>query len=448
MNPSVALPATPAPPALNADQQQAATALLEFLFNDEREFLLNGPGGTGKTHLIGHLIREIYPQYVRTCALLGDRRALVGVALTATTNKAAEQLARATDCETSTIHSLLGLTIRQNFRTGQEELTRSNSWSIKQDLVIVIDEASMINRQLLGIIRESVLNCKLIFVSDHCQLGPVGELRSPIFVQRLPMQELTIPERNAGQPALVQLCEQMRTMVLTGAIRPITPVPGVVDVLDASQMEQELAQHFQPGDYSARILAFTNNRVKDYNQYVRQLRQQHPQLYAPGELLINNERVMSNNGHLSANALVRVHQRSQQNQQQTLDPADRHGTPLEWISHTYHVVTLSGSYHTIQVPEDPEHFQQILKYLAKHKAWTQYFGLKNRYADLRDYSASTVHKAQGSTFTTVFIDLLDFQRCRNRTTLLQLLYTAFTRPSTRMFLYGDLTDKQGLLLPP
>ena len=44
---------------------------------------------------------------------------------------------------------------------------------------------------------ESAVNCKIIYVGDHCQLAPVGEDISPIYKDSLPFFELTQPMRNA-----------------------------------------------------------------------------------------------------------------------------------------------------------------------------------------------------------------------------------------------------------
>ena len=63
--------------------------------------------------------------------------------------------------------------------------------------------------------------------------------------------------------------------------------------------------------------------------------------------------------------------------------------------------------------------------------------------DLRPEDASTVHKSQGSTFDTVFIDLSDLSTCRQPDMAARLLYVAFTRARNRVVLYGKLKDKFG-----
>ena len=54
----------------------------------------------------------------------------------------------------------------------------------------------------------------------------------------------------------------------------------------------------------------------------------------------------------------------------------------------------------------------------------------NKFQGSWDYGyASTVHKAQGSTYDHVFIDTSDFNRCTNIDEKHALLYTAITRAS-------------------
>ena len=46
---------------LNQGQQAASDNFFEFLLSDEKEMIISGPGGCGKTHLMGHMIDEVMP---------------------------------------------------------------------------------------------------------------------------------------------------------------------------------------------------------------------------------------------------------------------------------------------------------------------------------------------------------------------------------------------------
>ena len=49
------------PKTLNKGQQAAADGFFDFLFSGDKEMIISGPGGTGKSYLLGYLIDEIMP---------------------------------------------------------------------------------------------------------------------------------------------------------------------------------------------------------------------------------------------------------------------------------------------------------------------------------------------------------------------------------------------------
>ena len=63
---------------------------------------------------------------------------------------------------------------------------------------------------------------------------------------------------------------------------------------------------------------------------------------------------------------------------------------------------------------------------------------------LLDYAHScTIHKAQGSTVNTVYIDCKDISTCRNPDTVARLLYVAATRATDRIVFLNNLAPKYG-----
>ena len=198
---------TPVEYKLNQGQQAAADGFFEFLFDTNNELIISGPGGVGKTYLMGYLIDQIMPRYEQTCQLLGIKPQYTTVMMTATTNKAAEVLGVQTGRHTETIHQFLRLVVKDNYATGESTLQKRADWAIHKNVILFVGEASMMDRQLLQLLRDSTLNCKIIFVGDHCQLAPVKETISPIYTQNFQISYLTQPVRNANQPALMALCD-------------------------------------------------------------------------------------------------------------------------------------------------------------------------------------------------------------------------------------------------
>lgn len=424
---------------LNAGQLAAAEAFFEFLFNDEKELIISGAGGVGKTFLMSHLIDTILPNYQNTCKMLGMPIQYSDVVMTATTNKAAEVLAVATKRPTQTIHSFLGLRVQDNFSTGESTIAKTKKWKIHTDLIIFLDEASMTDRKLLTITRESTLNCKLIYVGDHCQLTPVKETVSPVFSQRLSMHVLTEPMRNSGQPALMDLCLQFRNTVETGQFDSIALVPGVIDLLDLQELQTEIDTAFISNGTDAKILAYTNNRVHDYNDYIRDLRGL-VDTYTVGEHLVNNSAIDMGKDRkmLSVEEQITITKLSDYTDFVEIEP----GVQLE-VRYATLVNDFSTIYTDVPLPEDKEHYQGLIKYYQKRKDWVKYFELKNKYPDLRPCDACTVHKSQGSTYDTVFIDLDDIGSCHNPDQVARMLYVAISRAKNRIFLFGKLPAKYG-----
>ena len=66
--------------------------------------------------------------------------------------------------------------------------------------------------------------------------------------------------------------------------------------------------------------------------------------------------------------------------------------------------------------------------------WVEYYSIKNALADLRPPFAGTTHKAQGGTFSAVFIDKTNINKCRDKTTRARLFYVALTRASENVYI--------------
>lgn len=425
---------------LNQGQQAAAEGFFSFLFQDAKELNISGPGGVGKTFLMGHLIDQVLPQYFQTCQMMGIPPEYDEVVMTATTNKAAEVLGQNTGRPTETVHSFMNLKVVDNYETGESKISRTQNWRMHQRKILFVDEGSMVDSPLLKEIREGTCNCKVVYVGDHCQLAPVKERISPIYTQGLPFYELTQPMRNADQPALQAICTQLRHTVETGEFLPIQLVPGVIDLLDNQQMEAELRAVFLDPTVDSRILAYKNQRVCDYNAFIREVRGQ-PEMFQAGEFLVNNSAIRFKSGMLSVEDQVQVLNLKEQTSLIEIED----GVELE-----VRYADLQGPYGDIftgiPIPVNRQHYTDLVKYYGRTKNWNRYYHLKNNYPDLRERDAATVYKAQGSTHDTVYIDLGNLSECHNPNQAARMLYVAFSRARTRVALFGKLAPKYGSLV--
>lgn len=435
---------TPKTISLNQGQQAAADGVFEFLFSQEPALCLSGAGGTGKTTTMSDLIDRVMPEYFKTCKMMGIPPEYDSVVITATTNKAAEVVAVATNRPTETIHSFLRLKVTDDYKTGKSKLSKRQDWVVHERKLIFIDEAYMIDGALLQYIYEGTHNCKIIFVGDHCQLAPVMETHSPITKAGFPFFELTENVRNAGQPALMAVCQQLRQSVETGIFKPIQNVPGVIDLVEDDQMADLIRETFQSQTRNARILAYTNQRVIAYNDFIRDIRSL-PDEYGRGEFLVNNQAIKLGSSMLSVEEEVEIIDQNTHTDQMTI--ATHAGEPITLEARRSTIRSRIGSYYSnAMLPVDRAHYAELVKWFSRRKQWDAYYYLKNTFPDLRPRDAATVHKAQGSTYDVVFIDVGDISSCHQPITAARLLYVAFTRAKNRVILYGNLAQKYGGLI--
>lgn len=420
----------------NVGQTLSSEAFFEFLFSDRKEFIISGSAGVGKTSLMGYIIDTIIPRYQEMCKLIGIKANYDSVVMTATTNKAAEVLANATHRPTQTIHSFMNLKMREDFATGETHITRTTNWRIHQNKIIFIDECSMIDRDLYQHIMDSTMNCKLVYVGDHNQLAPVRELISPVYNHGAPFYELTEQMRNNAQPALMAICDQLRETVASGIFKPIFIEPNVIDLLDGTQMQNTIDQYFINQTLNTRILAYTNKRVIEYNSHIRSIRNLSDS-YQTGELLVNNSAVKLGPNMLSVEANIEVLDNLGADQVKVDNEVNLDVDVINFKT------SIGDTYKDIKIPTDMDHFNKLIKHYSKNKNWERMFFLKTNFPDLRPRDAATVHKSQGSTYDTVFIDLANISTCNIPNQVARMLYVAFSRARNRVFLYGNLADKYG-----
>lgn len=420
---------------LNQDQQAAAAAFSLFVLSTEKQMVISGPAGTGKTTLLRHLMEQ--QDHLKLEALLGTSLNLPRHwRLTATTNKAAEALQKATGLEATTIHSALGLRVMNDFETGETKVTRTKDSNIIHDSLIVVDECSMVDTPLRRFIDEGTVNCKIIYVGDHCQLAPIKEPISPVFAGQDPIK-LTQVMRSQHTPAITALCTQLRQSVEDGIFRPLFDEPGVIDFLNPAEAQREIEDTFVHDPHAnARILCFRNQQVVGYNNHLRNARGL-PEHYTPGEWVVSNTMSYAI-GPKGNSPILRVEE-----EVEILDVSEPenfgfHVRGTNYDLPVYRVHTPKGSY---RVPVNVDEYRELVKYVGRLKEWMPYFLLKEQIADLRPRDACTVHKSQGSTYHTAFVDLSDIGRCTNPGMAARLLYVACSRPTTRICFIGQLPER-------
>ena len=407
---------------LTEGQKAAQAAFVALLIDPEQSHLLiQGFAGTGKTFLVNELIRCL-PKTLKMAKLITGNQELTDLVLTASTNKAAHALQEATGCPTKTIHKVLNLSVSMNPVTGETGLSENKPGSLKNSIVI-IDEASFISNELLLIILRKTENCKVVFIGDPAQLASPGENTTPVFGAGFITVRMTEVVRQAKDNPIIGLATQFREVVEGGHWPKIELSDNICHVPRDTfneAIEIEFTESWEPD--CSKILANTNKRVQVYNQAVRENLQGHSNLQA-GDWVVNNSYVSGSNTSISTDENVRI---------SSLRTTTMFG--IEGQS-----VMVQGSSDPFFMPFNHAHKKKAIASEKKAKRYQNLSIIYNTWIDLRSPYASTVHKAQGSTYEKVFIDLDDIGRtCRDPNQVARLLYVAVSRASEKVIMTGDL----------
>ncbi len=412
---------------LSHDQQHALNEIMGFLMDpDEHEMALSGAAGTGKTYLTQKILDEVGAQASMIQLLLNEKYE-VNVLLASSTNKAAKVLADATNRDARTIHSILGLRVYDDFKTGKTVLKRSRESEVIENTLIIIDEAGMVNKQLLATIRELTLNCKVLYILDKYQLAPVFESDCPV-IREIPKQvHLTTIQRQAANSPIISFSQQF-VNAQDGHPFPVIQSHGTdIKHVDGNAFQKMIDLEFSNmfHDNQARALAWTNKRVHQLNSYIRHSIGR-PAEYEVGEHLLTNNPILGPKG----NILFRTDDIAEITKIEPGDFMDVHG----WIIELDNRIDVFQAFNQHEVVA-------AIKAASKDKNWPLYFSLKNEFGDLRPIFSCTANKAQGSTYDTVFIDLDDFAKCRKNTDIMRMLYTSITRAKNQVIMTGALPTR-------
>ena len=174
-------------------QQQAIDKLSDWYFSNELECTVEGPAGCGKSYIIRYFLDNIVDK---------------SYTVTAPTHKALRVLESMVGRKGMTLHSLHGLKPNidlQNFDIENPQFDPLNPSKIQNYNLVVIDECSMINKDLFQLNRNraTTYNVKILYVGDSLQLPPVNEEISLTFATVKNKVVLTdIVRQEEGNPLL------------------------------------------------------------------------------------------------------------------------------------------------------------------------------------------------------------------------------------------------------
>lgn len=414
---------------LTDEQTGVIKAFLTFLTNPKEKYMIiQGAAGTGKTTMIKYLLRALKKESKLFNVLLckdpgkGDFAPM----LSATTNKAVSVLRDLSGTDVKTIHSTLGLKVVNDYKTGTTRLSRTHDWKLLFNKLFIIDEASMMDDNLFAELDTAACDSKIVLIGDCYQLAPVKQKQSVMETLDCPRVVMNKVMRHAG--TILQTATIFRKVVETGIFKDIPAHADVIHV-DGPTFKNAVDSAFTDPHYhsnSAKVLAYANARVQEYNAYIRSAKglSRH---FQKGETVITNNPVISPRAMRPVDSEVTITAMG--------DPTENRG-----IRGCY--VELDHQFQAF-MPYDYLKVKHLLKTLAAEArsgtgSWQTYFSIKETWLDLRPAFASTVHKSQGSSYDRVLIDLYDIGKCRIASDVARMLYVAISRAREKVILYGSL----------
>lgn len=452
-------------------QTEAVNALARFIVTPQREaaFILRGYAGTGKTSLIGALVRTM-------------KRLKRDVVLMAPTGRAAKVFSSHAGDKAYTIHKTI---YRQ--QTFQGEGTRfSLDFNKLAHALFIVDEASMVavgdggnsvfgTGRLLDDLLHYVYEgegCRLLFVGDTAQLPPVGEEESPALSVSLLRQyglhvdEATLSEvvRQSADSGVLAGATRLRCLLSEGnygELPRITGAPdGEVRFLPGNELIEALVSAYaECGTQDTIVVTRSNKRANIYNNGIR------ARIFDREDELTRGDIIMAvkNNYFWTAAA------QSAEGQEATksLFSFIANGDTAEVVRlrnvHEMHgfrfadatlrfpdyddaeldcrvlLDTLSSESPSLTPQESRQLYDNVMadyadipskrERLKRLREDPYYNALQIKYA-----YAVTCHKAQGGQWSRVFVDQGYLTADMAGVSYLRWLYTAFTRTTDRLYL--------------
>ena len=398
--------------------------------------VLTGAAGTGKTTVVGEIIKKIRSHFPT-----------LEISLCATTNRAAKVLSDIVNEPVFTGHALFKLRPGVT-KYGKETLKKVGFCELPFESVVIIDEASMIGNKFLEAIVDIVRhrNLKVLFVGDPFQLPPPSDTCS-IFDGSLPTFKLTTVHRQIGGNPILDKATEFRKFI-EGAV---TTEPTIDTYLNSAgegihvlphaefvtKFVEKYIDYTTGAEVNIPLCTFTNESAINYNSMVRKsayfLENVIEPFYAGERLIANSVVLQDDKTVLTNNEIVHV---------MSYIETEQYNIPgyLVNLQGDYNKYTKSNKKQVFS-PKTPAAANKVLDDFkataiknSSKENWTNFYKIKNALADLRPPFAGTTHKAQGGTYPAVFIDKININKCRDPKTRARLFYVALTRATSNVYI--------------
>jgi exodeoxyribonuclease V len=443
-----------------SQQENVAGFLSEFIVEQspDKVFLLKGYAGTGKTTLIGALVKTLSKLKIQTVLL-------------APTGRAAKVLATYTGKPAYTIHKKIYRQKSSKDGFGVFELAKN----LSSNTLFIVDEASMISvnsgdisifgsGNLLEDLLEFVyngINCRLILTGDSAQLPPVSFDESPALdpmklsnmgftVSEQFLSEVVRQELNSG---ILQNATKIRERIENGiSWTPKISIGKYKDInrISGNELIEELSDSYHKAGMGETIVVCRSNKTANtYNAGIRNRILGREEEISQGDLLMvvknnyfwtENEDVVPFIANGDIAEIVHIHKHEELYDFRFAEVTLRFPDYDEYEPRVKILLdTLGINSAALDTESNKKLFYNILEDYAEEKT------KKKRYEKVRNNPhfnalqvkfayAVTCHKAQGGQWKNVFIDQGFIKEDMINNEYLRWLYTAFTRATEKIFL--------------
>lgn len=422
-------------------------------------FILKGYAGTGKTTIVGALVKAL-PKYNLRSVLL------------APTGRAAKVITSYSGRKAFTIHKRIyrkksALNVDESFLIAD---------NLSANTLFIVDEASMISDEISGNNRETLLhdlvnyvyntkNCRLLLVGDTAQLPPVGADDSPALNERLMKAqfglnvfyyELTDVLRQQKDSGILHNATQIRNLIRQEKeITPKITTKGYKDIyrMGSDMLEEGLNYAYNKyGDDQTLIICRSNKNANLYNRQIRgRILYREEELTGGDQLMVvrNNyfwlkDQEDSSTGFIANGDIARIRKVRRFEEMYGFRFAD---VQLEFTDYAEDPIleckilldTLYSEAPALP-PTDQKRF-----YLEAMKDYDHIPNKRDKHNELKlnpYYNALqvkfayavTCHKAQGGQWEAVFVDQGYLTDDMVNTDFLRWFYTACTRATKELYL--------------
>ena len=465
------------------DQLNAYDGLIEFINSpyEEKDYkrALVGAAGTGKTYLVKALIKNCRYSYST-------------IGLSAPTHKACRVLHESigiTNIKPNTLQSDLGLRLNfdvDKFDYNNPPFDPKGRIKIGDYKLYIVDEASMINKQLCMFLEKTCKNndCKIIYIGDSSQLAPVNEKYSYAF-NNIKLFTLNQIVRQGEDNPISYLLDLLRfdikhksftflEYITKNRINFNEDNTKGYKVCTAQEFDNIVYNNFNDEALTnnidfAKIIGYTNNNVSNWNKFVRNaiIKDADKSVITKNDLIISyitivnqfNECIIKNSEEYILKDVVNyVHPKYQLKGFMIRFTAIHGGyntTPLFVVDHK----DIGNMMLYVKISNELITTAKTANTRLRSQKWKEYYDFKENCLLLTniissdgkilfsrdlDYGfALTAHKSQGSTFDTTFVDVNDIvfdkygQPYTDAEEINRRLYVACSRAKNKLYLkYG------------